>query len=107
MKNTNLIITTSKNGTICKKDNNITVKKALENFDFINKLEGNVISILTEQGYLINFLETDLRLMGEDATGVRGIKLKKEDKVVAVVTTNFDINNAHTIQTRGGCGIKE
>jgi len=42
------------------------------------------ISIVTEQGQSIRFSEKDVREMGRGAAGVRGIKLKKNDKVVGM-----------------------
>ena len=46
------------------------------------------IILITKKGQSIKFKETDIREMGRSASGVKGINLKKEDKVV------------------GGCSIK-
>jgi DNA gyrase subunit A len=74
----------------------------------------------TRDGMAIRFKETDVRSMGRDATGVRGIRLRKGDKVVgmAQVLKNATLlticENGHgkrtefdeyRIQTRGGQGI--
>ena len=46
--------------------------------------------LITREGMSIRFEESDVRSMGRPATGVRGINLDKEDRVVAlaVVDTN-------------------
>ena len=85
------------------------------------------ISIVTEQGQSIRFNEKDLRPMGRNAAGVRGIKLHKDDAVVGmdVVSTSliekgvlelFTIAEnglgkrtkikEYKVQGRGGSGIK-
>ncbi|MFA4817730.1 MAG: DNA gyrase subunit A [Parcubacteria group bacterium] len=80
--------------------------------------------ITTSKGQAIHFKEKDVRAMGRTAGGVRGIKLKKEDKVVGmdVVLKNQKGNQLlviaengygkrtdlkqYKIQNRGGSGIK-
>ena len=82
------------------------------------------ITITTAQGQAIHFKETDVRAMGRNAAGVRGIKLKKDDKVVGTdsVLKNQKGNQLliisengfgkrtelkfYKIQKRGGSGIK-
>ncbi len=85
------------------------------------------ITIVTEQGQSIRFNEKDLRGMGRNAAGVRGIKLHKDDAVVGmdVVSTVliekgvlelFTIAEnglgkrtkikEYKVQGRGGSGIK-
>ena len=46
--------------------------------------------LITREGMSIRFEESDVRSMGRPATGVRGISLDKDDRVVAlaVVDTN-------------------
>lgn len=82
------------------------------------------IIITTAKGQAIHFKEKDVRPMGRTASGVRGIKLKKDDKVVGmdaifknqkgnqllIITENgygkrSDLK-AYKIQNRGGSGIK-
>jgi len=82
------------------------------------------IIITTAKGQAIHFKEKDVRPMGRSAAGVRGIKLKKDDKVVGmdaifknqkgnqllIITENgygkrSDLK-AYKIQNRGGSGIK-
>jgi DNA gyrase subunit A len=82
------------------------------------------VLITTSHGQAIHFKESDVRSMGRTAGGVRGIKLKKDDKVVGmdvviakqkgnqlmVITENgygkrTDLK-AYKIQKRGGSGIK-
>jgi len=82
------------------------------------------IVITTRNGQAIRFRESDVRSMGRNAAGVRGIKLKKDDAVVGmdVVFKNQKGNQLLTIsengfgkrsdlkyykvQKRGGSGIK-
>ena len=82
------------------------------------------VVIATREGQAIHFKESDVRPMGRSAAGVRGIKLKKDDKVVGmdVVFKNQKGNQllvisqngygkrtdlkAYKIQKRGGSGIK-
>jgi len=82
------------------------------------------IIITTSAGQAIHFKETDVRSMGRNASGVRGIKLKPADKVVGmeavfkgqkgnqllIMSENgygkrTDLK-AYKIQNRGGSGIK-
>ncbi|HEX7586575.1 MAG TPA: DNA gyrase subunit A [Patescibacteria group bacterium] len=82
------------------------------------------VVITTSKGQAIRFKEKDVRPMGRTAGGVRGIKIKTEDKVVGmnivfknqkgnqllVITENgygkrTDLK-AYKIQKRGGSGIK-
>lgn len=48
------------------------------------------ILIVTHDGMAIAFLETDVRCMGRDATGVRGIKLREGDYVVGAARAKYD-----------------
>lgn len=82
------------------------------------------IVITTAQGQAIHFKEGDVRAMGRNASGVRGIKLKKDDRVVGMdsVLKNQKGNQLliisengfgkrtdlkfYKIQNRGGSGIK-
>ncbi|MCX6763969.1 MAG: DNA gyrase subunit A [Candidatus Moranbacteria bacterium] len=82
------------------------------------------VVITTAKGQAIHFREKDVRPMGRSATGVRGIKLRSEDKVIGmnmvfknqkgnqilVITENgygkrSDLRS-YKIQKRGGSGIK-
>lgn len=85
------------------------------------------IMIVTEQGQSIRFNEKDLRAMGRNAAGVRGIKLHKDDAVIGmdVVSTSLVEKGVleiftvaenglgkrtkikeYKVQGRGGSGIK-
>ncbi len=82
------------------------------------------VIITTAGGQAIHFKESDVRHMGRTASGVRGIKLKKDDKVVGMdaVFSNQKGNqllvisengfgkrtdlSKYKIQHRGGSGIK-
>jgi DNA gyrase subunit A len=82
------------------------------------------IIITTSKGQAIHFKEKDVRPMGRSAAGVRGIKLRKDDKVVGmdavfknqkgnqllIITENGygkrSELKAYKIQKRGGSGIK-
>jgi len=84
------------------------------------------IMLVTVKGQSIRFKEKGVRIMGRSASGVRGIRLKKDDKIIGVdiiadgkaskdeqllvVTSNgFGKRTALTaykVQGRGGSGIK-
>lgn len=82
------------------------------------------VIITTQNGQAIRFRESDVRSMGRAAAGVRGIKLRKDDKVVGmdvvfkgqkgnqllVVTENGygkrSELSSYKVQKRGGSGIK-
>jgi len=82
------------------------------------------IILVTAKGQSIHFKEKDVRPMGRTASGVRGIKIKKEDEVVGmdivrptgekklllIVTENGYGKKTelkqYKIQRRGGSGIK-
>ena len=86
------------------------------------------IIITTNAGQAIRFKETDAKPLGRAAAGVRGIKLKKEDRVAGFDIVQYDEKTEHKkqtllvvsengfakqtpiseykTQTRGGMGIK-
>jgi len=84
------------------------------------------IIIVTEQGQSIRFKEKDVRPMGRNASGVRGIKVKSSDKIagmdlinegkaeayeqlLVVMANGFGKRTflkSYRIQGRGGTGIK-
>lgn len=84
------------------------------------------VLLATQNGMSIRFAETDVRQMGRVAAGVRGIKLKGEDVVVAMVVLSADdissksqflaiMENGYgkrtpleeySVQGRGGQGVK-
>ena len=82
--------------------------------------DGSEMMIGTHRGMAIRFEATDVRPMGRTAHGVRGIRLKKDDYVVAAVKvlentqlltitengygkkTDFD---EYKVQSRGGMGV--
>ncbi len=82
------------------------------------------VLMTTSQGQAIHFKEKDVRSMGRSASGVRGLRLKKDDFVIGmdVVPTKQKGNqlmiitangygkktklNLYKIQKRGGSGIK-
>jgi len=79
--------------------------------------------LVTKKGMSVRFKEKDIREMGRSASGVRGIRLKKDDEVIAmevvgseekgqllVISENgfgkrTDLKE-YRIQNRGGTGIK-
>lgn len=85
--------------------------------------KGDTIMIITKKGKSIHFKEEDARLLGRSTRGVRGIRLKADDEVVAA-DVSPDINNhallviaqkglgkrtslaKYTLQKRGGSGLK-
>ncbi len=79
------------------------------------------IILTTEKGQAIRFKENEVRSMGRTARGVRGIRLKGEDKVVGMDIISKDANllvvttlgygkrtklSKFRAQSRGGSGIK-
>lgn len=85
--------------------------------------KGDDVSIVTKDGQSIRFKESDIREMGRNAGGVRGIKLDKGDKVIDAHRIKKDWNNAcllvisangygkrtklseYKVQGRGGSGV--
>lgn len=82
------------------------------------------VVMTTQNGQAIRFRESDVRAMGRTAAGVRGVKLRKDDKVVGmdvvfkgqkgnqllVISENgfgkrSDLSS-YKVQKRGGSGIK-
>jgi DNA gyrase subunit A len=83
------------------------------------------IVLTTSEGQAIRFKETDVRPMGRNASGVRGMKLKGGDKIIAMDTIKKDGQKglellilsqngygkrselkSYKVQKRGGSGIK-
>ncbi|MEW5953054.1 MAG: DNA gyrase subunit A [Bacillota bacterium] len=83
--------------------------------------EGNEDIILCSlKGMAIRFRETEVRSMGRASRGVKGIKLRNEDKVVSMTVVREDAEvlvvtkegygkrtslNEYKVQSRGGVGI--
>ncbi|MGL4647114.1 MAG: DNA topoisomerase IV subunit A [Mycoplasmoidaceae bacterium] len=55
--------------------------------DFINEIDNEIISI-TNQGYFIRYQINEIPLQGRASSGIKNIKLKEDDYVVSLVTTN-------------------
>ena len=97
-------------------------KDSLRTVAFVDK--GDSAIVATSSGQSIRFKESDIRVMGRAAGGVRAIRLKKDDKVIGadivkkddkeplflVVSANGFGKTTHLkeykIQKRGGSGIK-
>ncbi|HDL74934.1 MAG TPA: DNA gyrase subunit A, partial [bacterium] len=93
----------------------------------VRKTSGNdEILLVTKKGQSIRFKEKEIRSMGRTATGIKGIRLKKDDKVISmqiikeqkpkskeylmIITENgygkkTDLKQ-YRLQGRGGSGIK-
>jgi DNA gyrase subunit A len=89
---------------------------------FIDK--GDTIILATAKGQSIRFKETDVREMGRNAAGVRGIKLGKNDHLIGAHVIKKGVKDAtllvlsrngygkrtkieeYKVQRRGGSGIK-
>ncbi len=86
---------------------------------------GDEIILATKNGQSIRFSENQVRQMGRPASGIRGIKLKKDDEVVRMEVIKKDHNkndlllvltengygkktslSEYKIQGRGGSGVK-
>ncbi len=78
------------------------------------------IMLFSANGKSIRFKESDVRIVGRTAIGVRGIKLVDSDKVVSLIATNQDSPvltatekgfgkrtrlNEYRVQSRGGSGV--
>ncbi len=65
------------------------------------------ITLVTSKGQSIRFKEKDVRSMGRNASGVTGIRLKKEDLVVGmgVVHGKKDVNKRYEVLTIGAKGF--
>jgi DNA gyrase subunit A len=84
------------------------------------------VMLSTENGQAIRFSEKDVRPMGRNASGVTGMRMKGDDKIISmdVIRKNVDIKNLevlivtenglgkktegqyYKVQNRGGSGIK-
>jgi len=82
------------------------------------------ISLVTYKGQSIRFKEKDVREMGRTASGIRGIRLKKDDRVVGMDVLRKNNENSYLLvltengygkktlikeyrpQQRGGSGVK-
>jgi len=80
----------------------------------------NEVILITNNGLSIRFNEENVRSMGRNSTGVRGIRLKKDDRLIglAIVETDHTLLvvgengigkrtpfDEYRVQTRGGKGI--
>jgi len=110
----------------------ISLKKG-DLLEKVSKSTGeNRIILITEQGKSITFKESDVRPMGRTAAGVKGIRLRKEDRVIGmeIIKSGFEKKekakkekifllvvtengygkrtplSSYKIQKRGGMGIK-
>ncbi len=86
----------------------------------------DLVCLVTKQGQSITFSEKDVRSMGRSSSGVTGIKLAKDDKIVGMMVLNKAASKAasaivsisqlgygkktllkeYRLQKRGGTGIK-
>jgi len=86
--------------------------------------EGDSVSLVTSKGQSIRFDEGETRAMGRTAAGVRGMSIKKDDRIVSAEAVSVADKNAslliimangygkktpmteYKVQGRGGSGIK-
>jgi DNA gyrase subunit A len=126
------IMTCTKNGKVKKTDllaysnprSNGLIACGIEDKDELIAVKitdgQNDVLLSTQKGMAIRFLETDVRSFGRQAVGVRGIKLKTNDKVVSMEVLNTDATiltvtkngygkrtaiDEYRRQTRGGFGL--
>ncbi|MDI6602524.1 MAG: DNA gyrase subunit A [Patescibacteria group bacterium] len=103
----------------------ITLKKG-DLLRSVQKTTGdNEIILVTKKGQAIRFKEREIRSMGRQASGVKGIRLRKEDEVIAMDVVDVKHQQAekllvvtengygkrtnlkeYRLQSRGGAGIK-
>ena len=67
---------------------------------------GNDVILITEKGQAIKFSEKDLRPMGRSARGVRGIRLRKNDRVIGMGVIDKTTKSDLLIVTENGFGKK-
>jgi DNA gyrase subunit A len=85
--------------------------------------EGDQVILSTKEGQAIRFKDSDVRVMGRNASGVRGMKLDKGDSIVGTDVVRKDMKNPeflvisangygkktpideYKVQGRGGSGI--
>jgi DNA gyrase subunit A len=90
----------------------------------VKNSEKNDIIIITKKGQSIRFKEKDIRSMGRPASGIRGIRLKKDDEVIGMDVLDNNLEKQYVLvlsqngygkrtdvkeyrlQGRGGSGIK-
>jgi DNA gyrase subunit A len=87
----------------------------------ISVKEGDDVMLVTYRGTAIRFAADEARAMGRDSTGVRGIKLRGDDKVISLDTVRSDADlfcvtdagfgkrvkvERFTTQGRGGMGVR-
>lgn len=66
----------------------------------------NDVILITEKGQAIKFSEKDLRPMGRSARGVRGIRLRKDDRVIGMGVIEKTAKSDLLIVTENGFGKK-
>ena len=78
--------------------------------DNLNWVKGtnndNDVILITEKGQAIKFSEKDLRPMGRSARGVRGIRLKKDNRVIGMGVIDKTTKSDLLIVTKNGFGKK-
>ncbi len=96
MKGTKFLVMVTSGGTIKKtklsefenvrRSGLIAIKlKDGENLEWVRRTSGkDEVMLVSAQGQAIRFSEEDIRSMGRNASGVRGIKLKGEDVVIGM-----------------------
>jgi len=112
VRRTGLLAITLKKGDLLK-----SVKKTIGDDEII---------LVTKKGQIIRFKEKEIRPMGRQASGIKGIKLKRGDKVVGMDIIKYQTLNLkfqiliiteqgygkrtdlkeYRLQSRGGSGIK-
>jgi DNA gyrase subunit A len=99
----------------------LTIRDEDELISVLNSDGEQEVFLATRLGLSIRFSENDVRAMGRIAAGVRGIRLKDDDRVIGAVllTDGFDIlfvsengfgkcteKDAFKVQNRGGSGLR-
>jgi len=95
-KDDNFVVLCTQNGVIKKtrldafrrpRKDGIIALNILENDELVSAQisdNNSQIMIITQRGRCIRFLESDIRVLGRSATGVKGIRLASGDKVIAM-----------------------
>ncbi len=96
-----------------------------DRLQWVKKTDGTKdILLVTQQGVLIRFEESQVRSMGRASRGIRGIKIRSEDKLIAANVINHEDEESRILiitrygygknirlsefrcQNRGGIGVK-
>jgi DNA gyrase subunit A len=59
------------------------------------------VMLATQQGFFIRFMQDEVRSMGREAAGVKGIKLRKDDRVIRMDLIGKDSSHLLSVMEKG------